>query len=197
MNFAGGLRAAFPEPSIHIPAATPAIFMESHTDRSDSGAEDIHFSSSLELANLSAQMAGRARRHLDIASRSLEPAVYEAKEFLAAVQKLVVSGRGRARVRILVFDPEALLSRGDHRLVNLAMRVSSYIEIRRPGPDHQEFNEAMLIADRTAVIHRRQSDRYDGVANFHSPLRAAHLSESFEAVWQNAEPDPHFRRLML
>jgi len=113
------------------------------------------------------------------------------------VQKLVVTGRGRGRVRILVLDPEALLSRSDHRLVNLALRVSSYVEIRRPGPDHVEFNEAMLIADRKGVIHRKQSDRYEGVANFHAPVRAAHLSENFESIWTHAEPDPHFRRLML
>jgi hypothetical protein len=81
--------------------------------------------------------------------------------------------------------------------VILALRVSSYMEIRRPGPDHQGFNEAMLIADQIGVIHRMQSDRYEGIANFHNPLRANRLSESFEAMWQNAEPDPHFRRLML
>ncbi len=166
-------------------------------DRPGHGAEDIPFSSSLELAKLSAQMAGAARRRLDIVSRSLEPAVYDTREFLDAAQKMVLSTRGRGRVRILVLDPEALLSRGEHRLVNLAMRVSSYMEIRRPGPDHQEFNEAMLLADRGGVIHRKHSDRYEGVANFHAPQRAAYLSENFETLWQNAEPDPHFRRLML
>jgi len=171
--------------------------MASDTERSDFGTEDIPFSSRLEVANLTAQMAGRVRRHLDIVSRSLEPAVYETKEFLEAAQRLVVSGRGRARVRILLLNPEALLARGDHRLVNLALRVSSYMEIRRPGPDHVEFNEAMLIADRMGVIHRKLSDRYEGIANFRNPQRAAHLSDSFESIWTHAEPDPHFRRLML
>jgi hypothetical protein len=171
--------------------------MAGDTDPSGLKAEDIIFSSSLELARLSADMAGRARRRLDIASRSLEPAVYDTKEFLEAVQKLVLAARGRACVRILVLDPEALISRGDHRLVQLAMRVSSYMEIRRPGPDHQEFNEALLIADGKGVIHRKQADRYEGVANFHAPRRAAHLSQSFETLWQHAELDPNFRRLML
>jgi hypothetical protein len=171
--------------------------MADDTGRPGLQSEDIHFSSRLELADLTAQMAGQARRHLDIVSRALEPEVYETQAFLAAAQRLVVSGRGRGRVRILVLDPEALLSQGEHRLVGLAQRLSSYMEIRRPGPDHQEFNEAMLIVDGKAVIHRKQSGRYEGIANFHSPVRAAHLSEGFEAIWQNAEPDPHFRRLML
>lgn len=142
-------------------------------------------------------MAGRTRRHLDIVSRSLEPVVYDQPEFLEAVQKLVLSARGRAKVRILVLNPEALISRGNHRLVDLVMRVSSYMEIRHPCLDHREFNEAMLIADEIAVIHRKQADRYEGIANFNSPRRATQLSETFEMLWQNAELDTHFRRLML
>lgn len=159
------------------------------------GAEDLPFSTSLELRRLSVEMVGNARRQLDIVSRSLEPAVYDSVEFVDAVKKLALSPHGR--VRILVLDPESLLSYGGHRLVELAMRVSSHMEIRRPGPDHLEFNEAMLIADRMGVIHRKYSDRFEGIANFRARLWAARLSESFDLLWQNADIDPHFRRLML
>lgn len=171
--------------------------MAHDTDPPVFGTEDIPFHSSAELARLSAQMAGRARRRLDIVSRSLEPAVYDTLEFVEAVRKMVASGRGRARVRILVLDPGALVSYGNHRLVDLCMKLSSYMEIRHPGPDHQEFNEAMLIADERGAIQRQYADRYDGLANFNSPRRAGQLSESFEALWQHGEPDPNFRRLML
>lgn len=159
------------------------------------GSEDVPFSSALELRRLSAEMAGSAGQQLDIVSRSLDPPVYDTEEFLGAVKKLVLTRRGRAR--ILVLDPESLLAYGGHRLVELALRASSHMEIRRPGPDHLEFNEALLIADRIGVIHRKHSDRYEGVANFRARQWAARLSERFELLWQNAETDPHFRRLML
>lgn len=174
--------------------------MASETDGPASSglkAEDIAFLTSAELAELSAQMALRARRSLDIVSRALDPKVYDTREFVEAARRLVASGRGRAKVRIVVLDPEALLAYGNHRLVDLCMKLSSYMEIRRPGPDHQDFNQAMLIADGKAVIHRKHSDLFAGVANFHAPWRAENLSESFEALWQNGEPDPNFRRLML
>lgn len=156
---------------------------------------DIPFFSSAELGELTVEMVGAARQRLDIVSRSLEPAVYDTVAFLEAAKKLVLAPRGQARIVLL--DPAELLSRGGHRLVDLAMRASSHMEIRRPGPDDLEFNEAMLIADQRGVIYRKLSDRYEGVANFDSPLRAAQLAESFEALWQNAEAVPHFRRLML
>ncbi len=162
---------------------------------SSSSAEDIPFSTALELGRLTVEMVGGAQHQVDIASRSLAPAVYNTQELLDAVKKLVLSGRGR--VRILVLDPASVISQGNHRLVDLAMRLSSYMEIRRPGPDHAEFNEAMLIVDGLGIIHRKFADRYEGIANFGAPRKAALLTESFEALWQNAETVPYFRRLML
>jgi hypothetical protein len=156
---------------------------------------DIHFSSPDELCKITVEMAGLSRRQLDIVSRSLEPAVYATVDFVDAVKNLVLSARGR--VRIIVLDPIPLISRGNHRLVDLAMRLSSFIEIRRPGEYHLEFNEAMLIADRLSVVHRKYSDRYEGMANFQAPRLASTMTENFEAIWQHAETIPHFRRLML
>ncbi len=162
--------------------------------RAGSDTEDIPFSTVLELGKLSLNMVEGACRQVDIVSRSLEPAVYNAPEFLDAVKKLLLSGHGR--VRIVVLDPASLIAQGN-RLVDLAMRLSSYMEIRRPGPEQGDFNEAMLIADGLGWIHRQHADRYEGIANFHAPHKAALLAERFEALWQNAETVPHFRRLML
>ena len=167
-------------------------------DNDDSPApasQDIPFDSARELCRLSVAMAAGARRQMDIVSRSLDPMIYDTEEFADAVKRLVLA-KG-SRVRILLLDPESLFARGGHRLVELAMRVSSHMEIRRVGAEQAGFNEAMLIADRVGVIHRKYSDRHEGTANFHARLWAARLSESFELLWQNSESDPHFRRLML
>lgn len=156
---------------------------------------DIHFSTSEELTRLSADIAGHSRRHLEIVSRVLNPLLYETPDFLTAIKNLVLKQRGK--VRFLVLEPDSLISRGDSRLLELAIRLSSYMEIRKPGELHQEFAEAMLVADRAGFIHRRHCNRYEGIANHHSPRQAKTLAESFETLWQHAEPIPHFRRLML
>lgn len=156
---------------------------------------EIHIESLQQLREVSLQMVQGTFRHLDIVSRSLDPAVYDTPEFVQAVRALALGKR--SRVRILLLRPESLLSRGGHRLVELAMRLSSHLEIRKPGPDDEDYNEGLMIVDSRIGIHRPLADRYEGVANFKSPAWAARLSESFERLWQNAEPDPHFRRLML
>ena len=156
---------------------------------------DIPVLTASEVSKISAEMVGLSKHQLDIVSRSLEPLIYNTPAFIAATKNLVLNRRGR--VRIIVLEPANLVSNGNHRLVDLVMRVSSLMEIRRPGEYHLAFNEAMLIADRRQVVHRKHSDRYAGVANFNAPRLASNLSETFEAIWQNAETPPDFRRLML
>lgn len=168
---------------------------EGNIRANDGADEDITFSSYTELSTLCAEMVGRSHRQLDIVSRSLEPLVYDTREFIAAVKESVVARR--VRVRVVVLDSDTLISRGGSRLVELTIRLSSYMEMRRPGECHLGFNEAMLIADRHGVIHRKHSDRYVGIANFHSPRLAFSLTETFESIWQNAETIASFRRLML
>lgn len=168
---------------------------EPASESSSRQGHEIYIESLQQLKELSLQMVQGTTRHLDIVSRSLDPAVYDTPEFVQAVRALAVTKR--SRIRILVLQPESLLSRGGHRLVELAMRLSSHLEIRKPGIDDEDFNEALMIVDGRAGIRRALADRYEGVANFKSQAWVARLSESFERLWQNAEPDPHFRRLML
>ena len=137
----------------------------------------------------------QARRTLDIVSRHLDPPLFDRDDFVAAVKQLVL-GSTRAQVRVLILDPAPVTSHG-HRLVPLAERLSSYIQLRVPAPEHREFNEAWLVADRDGYAHRRFSDRYEGTANFHDPRLAVHLTNRFDELWQRAQPDPNRRRLHL
>ena len=156
---------------------------------------DVTIASFAELHNITLAMTGTAKRQLDIISRSLEPVVYDTKDFLDAVKNMILTHRGK--VRIVVIDPATLISRNDHRLVEMAIRLSSFMEIRKPGEHHAEFNEAMLIADRKMVIYQKHSDRYESVANLNAPRMAASLSDNFDIIWQHTVTIPDFRRLML
>lgn len=165
---------------------TAALVLGKHTDK-------IRVESSTQLAELSLSMTQQAQRLLDICSRHLDPLVYDTDAFITAVKELALRSR-YSQVRILVLDPESLVSRG-HRLVQLAQQLSSFIQIRRPGPDHRDFNEAMLIADETGYIHRLMSDRYEGAASFNASPEAREYKKTFDAIWDRGAPDPNFRRL--
>lgn len=148
-----------------------------------------------ELGRVLLELAQQARRTLDLVSRHLDPPLYDREDFVDAVKQLVL-GSSRARVRLLVLDPAPVVTHG-HRLVPLAQRLSSYVELRVPAPEHREFNEAWLVADKDGYAHRRFSDRYEASCNFHDPRLATHLTNRFDELWQRAQPDPNLRRLHL
>ena len=153
----------------------------------------IDTSEECRLAALS--MVRQATRGIEIISRQLDPRMYDNREFSEAVNQLVVGSR-RARVRVLLRDTDAVVKRG-HRLVTLFQRLSSFIELRVPARDFDEYNAAFLIVDGVGVIHRTLSDRFEGTVNFNDPRTVRELTRQFEEMWQTALPDPGLRRSPL
>ena len=148
-----------------------------------------------ELQQTSFAMAEQARRSLEILTRDLELRVYGAEPFLIAVRKLATTSRV-ARVRILVREIDGAI-RDDHRLIELARRLSSFIEIRCLSEAHRTLNEAMLIADQQGYIHRLAGDLPAGSADFRNPLQARELLRVFDDAWAHGERDPNLRRLHI
>lgn len=161
--------------------------------KKDALAVDIDTSAACRLAAVS--MARQAARSIEIVSRQLDPQMYDNDEFCQAISRMVTGSR-RARVRVLVRQVEPVAKRG-HRLVNLAQRLSSFIELRVPAPDLDSYNGAFLIVDGAGVIDRRLSDRFEARVNFNDPRSAQELGRHFEEMWQTATPDMNLRRSHL
>ncbi len=154
---------------------------------------DLHTSE--ENREIALAMARQCDRSIIIASHSLDPLIYDHEEFVAVVKAMVLASR-YAKVRILLHEPETTLRHG-HRLLELALKLSSFFEIRVPHPQHQDFNEAWFIADATGYIRRQFANRYEGKANFAGAAGARLLLQQFDLMWELARPDPNLRRLHL
>ena len=141
----------------------------------------------------SVAVAAVAKRELVLFSRDLEPLLYDQQEFIAVVQALATRSR-MSRIRIVCIDPGASVRAGN-RIIALAQRFSSYIEVRRASRDHENLVDTYLVADDVALLYRPLCTRYEGFADLHSPLQAREKLRGFEDIWQQAEPDPEFRRL--
>lgn len=148
-----------------------------------------------ELAQACLALATQARRTLDIVSRHLDPLLYDTEAFAAAVKQLALKNRS-ARIRLFILEPRPLLGQG-HRLIELATRLSTFIEIRTPSPQHRSFNEALLIADNLGYVRRQFADRYEAEVDFCSRRRASALSENLNEMWERGQLDANFRRLHL
>ncbi len=144
---------------------------------------------------ISLALVRQAQRNLTIFTRDLDPALYDQMEFIEALTRLALAGP-HARIRILALDPAAAVKRG-HRLVELARRLSSYIQIRTPAEQHRNHAGALLIADDTGLVYRPLASRYEASASFHAPLEARRHLDNFNEAWEHAFTDPELRRLHL
>ena len=140
-------------------------------------------------------LARQARSHLCIFTRDLDPPLYDDLCFLDAVTALATRSRF-ARVRVLVQNSEKAVKYG-HRLIELSRRLSSFIQLRRPHADYQDYNEAFLVADGVGLLHRALAHRYEAEVDFKAPLRARLLLKFFDEAWDKSEPDLELRRLHI
>ena len=161
--------------------------------KEDSQTVVVDSSEACRLAALS--IVRQAARSIDIVSRKLDPQMYDDRNFCEAVTQLVVGSR-RARVRALLRHIDPVVKHG-HRLVTLSHRLSSFIELRVPAGEFDDYNAAFLIVDGTGVVYRTLSDGFEGSVNFNSPRMALELSRQFEAMWQTARSDVDLRRSHL
>jgi len=138
-------------------------------------------------------VAAVAKRELVLFSHDLEPLLYDTEDFLKIVQALATRSR-MSRIRIVCKDPGPSIRAG-HRLIAMAQRFSSYMEVRRASRDHEQLTETFLVADEEAVLYRPLATAYDGYADTRSPMEARKFLRQFTEIWEKAEPDPEFRRL--
>ena len=140
-------------------------------------------------------LARQARSSLCIFTRDLDPPLYDDLCFLDAVTALATRSRF-VQVRVLVQNSEKAVKYG-HRLIELSRRLSSFIQLRRPHADYQDYNEAFLIADGVGLLHRALAHRYEATVDFKAPLQARLLLKFFDEAWDKSEPDPELRRLHI
>lgn len=147
-----------------------------------------------ETAEARRQLLRDARHRLSIYLPLLGNDSYAGAEELAELRRIAISGRG-AQIRILLHDPAAAL-RNDHRLVALAQRLSSVIQIRTPVEEADlAYISAYLLNDAGGYLFLPEADRAQGRAARHDRASQAPLLQHFDDVWERAEPASELQAL--
>ena len=157
--------------------------------------ENLRFEYPDDNRVLAYSLVSQAQHTIDIFTRDLEPVIYNSSEFATYLKDIALRSK-YSKIRILLQDPSRCIREG-HRVLELSQTLSSYIELRKPGYDYRNFNEAFLIADNTGFLHKQQADRFEGVVNFNNPLESNEKTRFFTDVWETAEIDPNLRRIYL
>jgi predicted GNAT family N-acyltransferase len=132
------------------------------------------------------QLLCDARHQLFIYLPRLDNDIYASTEELAELRRVAISGRG-AQIRILLHDPEAA-RRNDHRLITLAQRLPSAIQIRTPVEEADlAYISTYLLNDTGGYLFLPEADRAQGRAARRDRPGQAPLQQHFNEVWERAE----------
>ena len=142
-----------------------------------------------------AAMLRQAKRDLAIFSRDLDPPVFDQALFIEAFKALALRSRF-SRIRILLQENTLVLQQG-HRLVELAQRLPSVIEIRQPNEDFIDHPENFLLIDDCGYLHRKSAENHGGIACYHNRHRVNRLLALFDDAWESGVPDRELARLYL
>ncbi len=135
------------------------------------------------------------RRDVKILSRTLEPALYDRDIFVKSLSCLARS-HPQARVEILLKNTKSLAENG-HKIVRLAQRLPSKINIRRLTIEPEDDAMAFMIVDKDKLLFKNDESSMQGFANLEAGPEVKHLMDTWERLWQNSEADPQLRPLSL
>jgi hypothetical protein len=154
-------------------------------------------SSREDMADARLQLLKAARYKLSIHLPSLPADAYSSPDELAELRRIATSGRG-AEIRILLSDPSAALREG-HRLIDLAQRLPSVLQIRMPSDEQVESRtaSAWLLNDTYGYLFQPDADRLEGRAAIHDGPGQAPLLLQFEQIWERAAPATQLQSLGL
>lgn len=142
---------------------------------------------------LALNLCQKAQRSVRIFSESLDPLIFDNPEIALSLSELSRSG-SRTSVQILITDSHSLRTRG-HRLLELAKRLPSFVQMRvTDSPEHLN-GRLVLLADQNHTLY--MPDTTDHRVRYEIDDRPLNLrlTEIFERVWQRSEEDANFRDL--
>jgi N-acetylglutamate synthase-like GNAT family acetyltransferase len=154
-----------------------------------------NFHDEAQFLALHRNMLSQAKRRIWIMTSSINAAVMSDAQFHQSILKLV-KNNAQAEIRILLEDGQTGKGRFSP-LVNLAQRLTSFVEIRTLPSTAHKFTEWVTLVDFSAGIYRKTLESYAGFATYDSHLIAQRLIQKFDDQWQFAKPSVEFRRLSI
>lgn len=147
-----------------------------------------------QVADLTLELIGRARRELSIYTRDLDPTILDSRAASEALRAFTIGTRN-TMARVLVHDLRRAVREG-HALIALAQRLPSHFAIRvvEDEPDVQ-YAAAFVANDRGGYLFRPIATRFEASASLLDPARNRQLLAYFNEVWERARPASELRPL--
>lgn len=149
-----------------------------------------------ELITATRTLLAGAQHGVSLLVAELHPLLLDDTACLVELRRLAISGRG-ASIRIIAQDLSRALQEGT-RLLELAQRLSSIIEVRRPIElNDLAYRSAFMCVDTGGYLFRPLAAEMIATGSTRSAGRHATLMRLFEDVWERSEPWVELRNLEI
>jgi hypothetical protein len=128
---------------------------------------------------------------MSIYTPNLEPLIYDHDMFLEPLKRLVLA-RGHARLRVLISDPARVVREGN-RFMQMARRLTGFIELRNVPPEFRDNPAAFIIADAAAIAYRQRCSKWEGIVEFNDQQIVKRYLAYFDEVWAVSLIQPEMR----
>lgn len=142
-----------------------------------------------------ARLLAQAKRELCIVTPDFEPERFNNVVFADALSAFARRSR-YAEARILLGDPSIAIRWG-HKVVALARRIPTKLQIRQLDDEDITPPEAFIVADDIGLLRRDSQDGYAGSLAARSIPYAQRASQRFTELWERSREIPDFRMLSL
>ena len=136
-----------------------------------------------------------SRRSIQIYSSSLDKRILSNRDIEQAVIKLLRSNRN-AKIQCLIFDEKELQGH-DHRIVNLAQRFTSFIEIKVIPDEYKGTISGYYLSDKKEMVYRTNREKFDARIFKLPQQEVIDKTKHFDALWQQSRPASFLRALHI
>lgn len=155
----------------------------------------LRFDSRDQAAKLALELINRARHEICFFGPLIDPVLFDNESAYEALSEFARRSP-RTRIRIVVLDTQKNVV-NSHRLLPLAQKLTSSIEIHIAANKHHDLRQQFMLVDGRSYLFCPVAERYQGRAELNAPAAVKEMQKEFEEIWNQSKPDINSRRLNL
>jgi len=149
----------------------------------------------VELKKASTELFKEAKQTICIYSKNLDPRILNNRDIESQLILFIKKSRN-CRIKILIISEQELMGL-DHRIVSLAQRFTSFIELKLIPSDYHENHFGFYLIDSRKIIYRNNNERYEAEQVQLPSSLIIEKTKLFNQIWQVASPASFLRGLYL
>jgi len=166
--------------------------MAKHTPTDDG---IIFFDSRDHAAQLALELIKHAHQEICFFGPLIDPVLFDNELVIAQLSKFCRRSP-RSKVRFVVCDTHKNVTQS-HRLILLAQRLTSKIDIHIASKKHQTLRSMFMLVDSNAYLYCPNAERYHGRAELAAPAEVRDRQQLFDEIWSHSKQDINTRRLNI